>query len=890
MNTAMNKIFRICLALGCLAGIPALSAAQDGRKTCIDQGWKFHYGTVREAISPDFNDTSWRTLDLPHDWSVETEAAAQAGENIGPFSKNNPGGSATGQTVGGEGWYRKTFTLSAADEDKRISLYFEGVYAQSEVWVNGIKVYFNPYGYSSYRFDITDYCKPAGEENTVTVRAVNEGRNTRWYAGSGIYRHVWLMKTPEVYLDEWETAIVTDNLTDETAEISVTSTVFNASALSTELKAAVQLLTPDGRQMADADTVNLSLNAHDEGDAAWTLQVDAPQLWSPEAPRLYTARILLLDGEEATDQIDIPFGIRTLEFSAEKGFLLNGEPTKLKGGCVHHDHGLLGAASYDRAEERKAELLKSYGFNAVRCSHNIPAESFLDACDRVGLLVIDEAFDQWRIAKNPDDYARFFDEYSERDLQIMVKRDRNHPSVIMWSIGNEIPGRADDDGVEIARNFREQILRMDATRAVTAGVNDFWDKPEFSWDNDIWRAFQHLDACGYNYMYGKYESDHARYPDRVMYGSESYPKQASQNWDLVEKHPYVIGDFVWTAMDYLGEAGIAHALYLNNGEGNPQFMDWPWYNGWCGDIDLIGEKKPQSYYRDVLWRIRPITMAVEPPIPSGQWQAISGWGWQNERVDWTFPGYTEQDLMTVNVYTRAPQVRLYLNGELVGEKAVSDTYWAGFSVPYRPGTLKAVEWDGSNEGESFELETTGEPVGIRLRADRTTITSNGTDLAYIVAELVDAEGQVVQTDDRKVSFSCTGEGILLASGNAAPDDMESFRSASPMLFGGKALAILKSTGKPGEITLTVSCDGFNDATLNVKTTETEPEKPDALAPVTAQEQDFQVYAANRRIHVTGTDDYHIYNSNGMETNRNAALAAGVYLVRSGSAVRKVIVK
>ena len=382
MNTAMNKIFRICLALGCLAGIPALSAAQDGRKTCIDQGWKFHYGAAREAISPDFNDMSWRTLDLPHDWSVETEAAAQAGENIGPFSKNNPGGSATGQTVGGEGWYRKTFTLSAADEDKRISLYFEGVYAQSEVWVNGIKVYFNPYGYSSYRFDITDYCKPAGEENTVTVRAVNEGRNTRWYAGSGIYRHVWLMKTPEVYLDEWETAIVTDNLTDETAEISVTSTVFNASALNTELKAAVQLLTPDGRQMADADTVSLSLNAHDEGDAAWKLQVDAPQAWSPETPRLYTARILLLDGEEATDQIDIPFGIRTLEFSAEKGFLLNGEPTKLKGGCVHHDHGLLGAASYDRAEERKAELLKSYGFNAVRCSHNIPAESFLDACDR----------------------------------------------------------------------------------------------------------------------------------------------------------------------------------------------------------------------------------------------------------------------------------------------------------------------------------------------------------------------------------------------------------------------------------------------------------------------------------------------------------------------------
>ena len=545
MNTAMNKIFRICLALGCLAGIPALSAAQDGRKTCIDQGWKFHYGTVREAISPDFNDTSWRTLDLPHDWSVETEAAAQAGENIGPFSKNNPGGSATGQTVGGEGWYRKTFTLSAADEDKRISLYFEGVYAQSEVWVNGIKVYFNPYGYSSYRFDITDYCKPAGEENTVTVRAVNEGRNTRWYAGSGIYRHVWLMKTPEVYLDEWETAIVTDNLTDETAEISVTSTVFNASALSTELKAAVQLLTPDGRQMADADTVNLSLNAHDEGDAAWTLQVDAPQLWSPEAPRLYTARILLLDGEEATDQIDIPFGIRTLEFSAEKGFLLNGEPTKLKGGCVHHDHGLLGAASYDRAEERKAELLKSYGFNAVRCSHNIPAESFLDACDRVGLLVIDEAFDQWRIAKNPDDYARFFDKWYERDLTDMVVRDRNHPSIFMWSVGNEVLEQWSDaaaDTLSLAEanmilNFghsREQLAKegemsvnslltrrlveivksLDSTRPVTAGCNE----PDPA--NHLFRAGA-LDIIGFNYHEDWFAGVPEKFPGKPFLVTES---------------------------------------------------------------------------------------------------------------------------------------------------------------------------------------------------------------------------------------------------------------------------------------------------------------------------------------------------------------------------------
>lgn len=890
MNTISRNFSRICLITACLAGLPSAVAAQDARKTCIDRNWTFHYGEAREAVSPDFNDDSWRTLDLPHDWSVETEAAALTGNNTGPFSPNNPGGSATGQTVGGEGWYRKTFTLSAADQGKRISLYFEGVYAQSEVWLNGIKVYYNPYGYSSYRFDITDYCRPAGEENVITVRAVNEGRNTRWYAGSGIYRHVWLLKTPEVHLDEWETAVTTEGLTDEMAEIHVTTTVFNQSGLSTDVTAIVQLLSPDGKQMADADTTTVSLNAYDEAEASWNLQVEAPQAWSTETPQFYTARLLLTDGENTTDRIDIPFGIRTLEFSAGRGFLLNGEPMELQGGCVHHDHGLLGAASYDRAEERKVELLKQYGFNAVRCSHNIPSEHFLTACDRIGLLVIDEAFDQWRISKNPDDYARFFDEYSDRDLQIMVKRDRNHPSIIMWSIGNEIPGRADEDGVEIAHRFREQILRLDPTRAVTAGVNDFWDKPQFSWDNDVYRAFQHLDACGYNYMYGKYESDHAAYPDRVMYGSESYPKQASQNWDLVEQHPYVIGDFVWTAMDYLGEAGIAHALYLNNGESNPQFMDWPWYNGWCGDIDLIGEKKPQSYYRDVIWRIRPITMAVEPPVPAGQWQAISGWGWQNERVDWTFPGYTENDHMTVNVYTRAPRVRLYLNDELLGEQAVSDTYWAGFSVPYRPGTLRAVEWDGTSEGASFELKTTGSPVGIRLRTDRTTITADGTDLAYVVAELVDADGQVVRTDDRRVTFSAGGAGTLLASGNASPNDMESFRSPAPMLFEGKALAILRSTDEPGEMTLTASCDGFNDASVTITTTEPQAEGPDAVSSPLRTEQDFQVYSANRRIYVTGTDDYRIYTAGGMEADRGAVLTSGIYLVRSGGTTRKVIVR
>ncbi len=883
----MNRIFIYIII--CMASIQILKA-ENNRKVCIDKGWRFHYGAIQDAKNSDFNDSSWRTLDLPHDWSVEAEAAQTAGDNIGPFSPNNPGGSATGQTVGGEGWYRKTFILNEKEKQGRTSLYFEGVYAQSEVWVNGIKVYFNPYGYSSFRFDITDYCHDAGTENVVSVRVVNEGQNTRWYAGSGIYRHVWLIHTPNTHLDDWETLIKTNSLTEDVAEINVNSLVTNTTNTACDQTVRVQIYDADG-SVSSTEMQSISIPAHNETAISIPLTIHSPQRWSPEAPYLYTACIELLNGDVTTDKIDINFGLRTLEFNAEQGFLLNGQPVELKGGCIHHDNGLLGAAAYDCAEERKVRLLKNAGYNAIRCSHNIPSEHFLDVCDRLGMLVIDECFDQWHIAKNAQDYAQFFEEYNMRDLRIMLKRDRNHPSIILWSIGNEIPGRADEEGVEIAARFRQEIYRLDGSRGMTAGINDFWDKPTFSWDKDIFRAFQHLDVSGYNYMYHKYESDHAHYPNRVIYGSESYPKQASQNWDLVEKHPYVIGDFVWTALDYLGEAGIAHALYLKNGEGNPQFMGWPWYNGWCGDIDLIGEKKPQSYYRDVIWRERAISMAVEKPIPSGQWQAISGWGWQNEYVSWTFPDCTASDQMTVNVYSRSPKVRLYLNDRLLEEKATSDTYWAGFSVGYQPGTLRAVEWNGQEEGESFSLSTTGEAIGIRLRCERNEMKADGNDLLYVIAEQIDADGNVVTTEDKKIQFSIHGAGTLLAAGNASPNDMESFRSPQPMLFQGRALAILKSNEQTGELTLTAECDGFAPATITFEAVEqltsvslmkTEKEYNDS--------QRFTVYTTHGRIYVPGSTDFKIYSLSGSEINPDRILPAGVYLVQSNGKSQKVLIK
>ena len=804
---------RIVIALFSLAAV--LTASADGRKVCIDENWKFHYGAAAEAVSPDYDDSAWRTLSLPHDWCVETEAAeAAGGEHIGPFSRSSVGGNSTGQTVGGEGWYRKRFTLGQGDEGKRIMLYFEGAYNHSNVWLNGRKVYFNHYGYQSFRFDITEFCNEPGKENVLTVQVTNNGLNTRWYAGAGIYRHVWLIKVPQVHLDSWRNFVHTSDVSDSRTTVNVETQVTNSMKKNSRNEVSVLVYDKEGRLVAsDTRKVNVAKNSAET--VKFQLKVDKPRLWSPESPYLYRTVVSVKDSKnKTTDQLVTRFGVRTLEFSAGKGFLLNGKSVLLHGGCIHHDNGLLGAAAFDAAENRQITLLKNEGFNALRTSHNIPSEHFLDACDSIGMMVIDESFDQWLRAKNPNDYHQYFEEYSDRDLQTMVLRDRNHPSIIMWSIGNEISGRITEEGQAAAARLRSTILALDSTRAITAAIPS-WDDFRHSWEDDSNLAFKSLDVGGYNYLYDKYENDHKNHPDRVMVGLETYPKRAAENWILAEKHPYVIGDFVWTAMDYLGESGIGSASFRTSGN-QPFSPGWPWFNGWCGDIDLIGNKKPQSYYRDVVWHRKPITMAVEEVAPQGTYMSVSAWGWQLEHQSWTWT-YPQGTPVPVNVYSRSPQVRLYLNDRLIGTKATSATFWAGFSVPYEAGVLKAVEYDGNKEGASFILKTTGTPVGIRLVADRTNLTADGNDLAYVTVELVDAEGQVVYDSQRTVHFSVEGEGTILACGNACPNDMESFRSSSPKLYNGRALAIVRTTKNAGEFTVRVTSDSMPMQTLTLKT-------------------------------------------------------------------------
>jgi beta-galactosidase len=812
MKRAKKSLF-VCIML---AAIHAAGNAQTpGRKILFNRDWKFHLGSVANAEQPSYNDSKWRVLELPHDWSIEPLPVQKEGITVGPFSRMSEGAYNVGHTVGDEGWYRKEFTIPEEDAGKRFSLCFEGVYNQSEVWINGKKAYFNPYGYTSYKIDITDYCNAPGIANAIAVKVVNAGQNSRWYSGSGIYRHVWLIKTDKIYLDEWDTFFDASELKGKDAVVRFSTIVHNQSQQESTANLNVKVYSPSGKEVS---SISQDLTLSTETPVSTSFTIKHPELWSVETPVLYIAEVSVSSNGKVYDKIPVSFGVRTISFSAEKGFQLNGKSLKLKGGCLHHDNGLLGAATINRAEEKKVELMKVNGYNAVRCAHNQVSEHFMETCDRLGLLVIHETFDQWQRSKRKNDYAQFFDEWSDSDLAASVRRDRNHPSIIMWSTGNEVEQRADQpEGDLISGRLVNTIRKYDTSRYTTIGSNDFWDRKQFKWDNDSYRAFRNVDVAGYNYVWRKYESDHAAYPDRIIYGSESYPKEAAENWNLVEKHPYIIGDFVWTSIDYLGEAGLGHALELAPGERDPQFMGWPWYNAWCGDIDLCGDKKPQSYYRDILWREREISMAVRPPVAPDKKEVINGWGWTNELLSWNWPGL-EGQTMRVNIYSRSPKVRLYQDNVLIGEKEVDPaSYTATFEVNYKSGELRAVNVARKKETASATLKTTGPPASIRLTADRSRIKADKNDLSYVKIEVVDNKGDVIPDTTIPVEIKCSGNGRVIASGNGGYDDMESFRSLTPRTFRGRAIAIVQSTEEKGTIQLNVSAEGLPESSLLIET-------------------------------------------------------------------------
>ena len=715
------------------------------------------------------------TVNLPHDWDI--------------YEGPNPATGATkeggGWFPGGKGEYRKMFKTPKADI---VTLHFEGVYQKAEVIINGQKAGQHAYGYTPFTVDITPYLDKNERDNEVIVKVNNsEQPNCRWYSGSGIYRHVWLETKGRRYIDEW----------------------------------SVRVTTPD------IHTVNLKADVVMENGSRKpverTIHVKNPHLWSTDDPYLYHTTI-----EAEGDVLPVTYGIRTIEYSSEKGLILNGKPILINGACVHHDDGVLGAMAFDAAEIRKVKLMKEAGFNLIRTAHNPTTRAFLDACDSLGMLVIDEVFDGWRTQKNPYDYSTLIDSCYREDIHAMVQRDRNHPSVICWSIGNEVIERKDIRVVTTARKLKKAILEMDNTRPVTEAL--------CAWDND-WEIYdphaEVLDIVGYNYMIHKHKSDHERDPKRVMWQTESYPRDAFKNWALVHEYPYIIGDIVWTGLDYLGESGIGRYYYEGERPGEHYVSGGQpdWHGAYCGDVDITGWRKPISHYREILWKTTvdmpehewkdgqmssPIEddglyMAVKEPdgyhgkIHQTAWSVWPTW------ESWNWQGW-EGKTIDVEVYTKDPQVKLFLNDKLIGTKNVNQSteFKAIFQVPYEAGTLRAETcW-----GRIKTLSTAGEPAALRLTADKNSLNHDGQDLAFITVEVIDKNGNICPDAAIPCEAIVKGQGSMLSFASADLKDREPYTSPKVTTWKGRALLVVRSMQKRGKIQVSIK-SSLPTATLNI---------------------------------------------------------------------------
>ena len=719
-------------------------AKADTRRVLFDAGWQFTQNgkTV--------------TVDLPHDWDIYA----------GPDAKSGATGTGGGWYPGGKGEYRKTFKTP---DGEVVRLHFEGVYQKAEVFINGQKAGQHAYGYTPFTIDITPYLHQ-DKPNEVLVKVDNsEQPNCRWYSGSGIYRHVWLITSPALHIAENGVYISTPMVNDDEATVQVEVTVENASDV--ERSATV---------MVGAESMPVTVPAKGSETDTLTFNIRNPRLWSPDTPILYEVRAMLKEQGKMVDSQLTRFGVRHIYCDSRYGFQLNYMPLLINGACVHHDDGILGAMAFDAAEIRKVRLMKDAGFNLIRTSHNPPSRAFLDACDSIGILVIDEAFDGWRQAKTPYDYSTLIDSCYREDIHAMVRRDRNHPSIICWSIGNEVMERKDIRVVTTARKMKDAIKDYCCERPVTEAL--------CSWDSD-WEIYdphaEVLDIAGYNYMLHKHASDHERDPLRVILQTESFPRDAWRNWQTVEDYSYVIGDIVWTGLDYLGESGIGRYYYDGDtpGEHYVEGGQPEWHGAYCGDVDITGWRKPISHYRELLWNrdtAPALYMAVKEP--DGYYGTIreTAWSVWPTWESWTWNGW-EGKPVEVEVYTSLPSVRLYLNDRLVGEQQSAECK-AVFTLPYQPGILRAEGMTEEGQPVSVSLSTAGEPCQIRLTADKSTFLADG---QFASADLKDTD---VYTDAH-----CT-------------------------TWKGRALLAVRSSAKSGSVSVTVKGDGLSQSQLTLNAT------------------------------------------------------------------------
>lgn len=793
-----------------------LMAQSTGREN-FDSDWKFHLGDVPGAEQPDFSNPAWRSLDLPHDWSIE-----------GSFKPDHPATVSGASLPGGIGWYRKSFTITDSQSKQRF-IQFDGVYMNSTVWINGHQLGNRPYGYSSFQYDLTPYLQEG--ENVIAVRVDNSQQpNSRWYSGSGIYRHVWFTTTSPVHVSHWGTYVTTPQVSARQAVVRVETSITNAGQVDADIKIVSKILDRAGENVA-RQRVNRRIAAGQEIKVTGELKVSAPKLWGIEQPNLYQLVSEIYQGQALQDRYVTDFGIRTIAFRSDSGFYLNHQPVKILGVCQHHDLGCLGAAVNTRALTRQLEILKQMGCNAIRTSHNPPAPDLLDLCDQMGFLVMDEAFDVWTLAKMEYDYHLYFKDWHERDLADMVRRDRNHPSVILWSIGNEIPEKNHTKygGAAIAKALDDIIKRYDRTRFTTSAFAGVWRA-------DTTFMTDKVDVIGINYTVERYPEEKAKHPHGFFIASETTSSLSSRGiyhfpadsailrtpdmqcsafdncatsydrpwayatqttWRAVKETPYVAGLFVWTGFDYLGE---------------PPYFTFPCVSSAFGIVDLCGFPKDVFYFYQSQWTNVPVL------------HLFPHWNWQ--------PG----DLIDVIAYTNCDEVRLFLNGQLISRQAFADTKFRytlkqwdtlidlgegpklslDWKVPFAPGTLLAEGYRNGQLVVRDSVRTAGDAAKIELTADQSRITADGRDLSYITVRILDANGVLVPNADNLVHFEVTGPGKIAGVANGNPISIEPPQGRERRAFSGMCQVVIQSTTSTGQILVKASAVGLPDAVIQLE--------------------------------------------------------------------------
>jgi beta-galactosidase len=781
----------------------AIMTPAGAHRTKLSQAWLFQRGDVSGAERSGFDDRGWQNVAVPHDWSILDRPDGRP-----PFDPGAEAGQDSGYLPGGIGWYRRHLTFSPADAARVVRLTFEAVYMDADIWLNGEHLTRHRYGYTAFSLDLTGKVRAGG--NVIVVRANHPDPSSRWYAGSGLIRPVTVEILNRVHLDPDSIFVTTPVATEELGVVSARATIANRGEKARDFELVTRVVSARGKTVASARQAR-TLAAGARADAEQRLELARPALWSTDTPNLYTLVQEVRVGGKIVDALRTRFGLRTVTVDARNGLRINGRPVKLRGGNIHHDNYMIGAAGAPDADARKVALMKAAGYNAIRNAHNPASQATLDAADELGMLVIDEAFDAWNKSKRAQDYARFFADNWAQDIDSLVISGRNHPSVLFWSIGNEIPEDGTPEGVETGRKLAERVRRLDPTRPVTQGVNA--DPPKSS------NQFALLDVAGFNYHAHDFDAEHRKFPERILYTSESLPKDAFSYWRHVETKPWVIGDFVWTAVDYIGESGIGWMGYSQDWQ---KLGPYPWNLAYCGEIDATGRKRPAAYYRQILWKtgIDPIVAFVRQPkgtedLPDRHFFPIEpphlDWSLDDVHPSWTWPGQESKPL-EVNVYSEFPEVELRLNGKSFGRKAVGleSEYKAIFQVPYAPGELVAIGYRDGREAGRWTLRTAGAPARANIAVDRSRMRANGEDLAYVTVELQDVAGTPIHARDmdRKVRLRVRGAGTLAGIGNGNPMDVSSFQSGERKTFHGRAVAVIRAATKAGPIVLDVEIEGL----------------------------------------------------------------------------------